>query len=183
MQKLVCLPSIEFVSTNGAVAARALEALHKQVLPFLLRRMKENVLNDLPPKIIQDYHCDVSPLQQRLFDEFQHSQASADATDSVKSGSVKGHVFQALQYLRKVCNHPALVLKDGQPETVTMLQQVGSEEEPSASVRDIMHAPKLLALRYIQVVAIASYSLSVGNFCSIVELDRRPCRSMAGRIV
>jgi len=34
----------------------ALEALHKQVLPFLLRRTKEEVLNDLPPKIIQDYY-------------------------------------------------------------------------------------------------------------------------------
>jgi TATA-binding protein-associated factor len=116
--------------------------------------MKENVLNDLPPKIIQDYYCDVSPLQQRLFDEFQHSEASAEATESVKSGSAKGHVFQALQYLRKVCNHPALVLKDGQPGTVTMLQQVGSEEEQSASVRDIVHAPKLLALRYAQQDAV-----------------------------
>jgi len=109
--------------------------------------MKENVLNDLPPKIIQDYYCDVSPLQQCLFDEFQNSQASEEAKNSVKSGSAKGHVFQALQYLRKVCNHPALVLKDGQPETTALLQQVSSEEESSTSVRDIVHAPKLLALR------------------------------------
>ena len=40
-----------------------MESLHKQVLPFLLRRMKEDVLQDLPPKIIQDYHCELSPLQ------------------------------------------------------------------------------------------------------------------------
>ena len=40
-----------------------MENLHRQVLPFLLRRMKEDVLQDLPPKIIQDYHCDLSPLQ------------------------------------------------------------------------------------------------------------------------
>ena len=40
-----------------------MEALHRQVLPFLLRRMKEDVLQDLPPKIIQDYYCDLSPLQ------------------------------------------------------------------------------------------------------------------------
>ena len=43
--------------------ALAMEALHRQVLPFLLRRMKEDVLQDLPPKIIQDYHCELSPLQ------------------------------------------------------------------------------------------------------------------------
>ena len=40
-----------------------MEALHRQVLPFLLRRMKEDVLQDLPPNIIQDYNCDLSPLQ------------------------------------------------------------------------------------------------------------------------
>lgn len=40
-----------------------MEALHRQVLPFLLRRMKEDVLQDLPPKIIQDYYCNLSALQ------------------------------------------------------------------------------------------------------------------------
>lgn len=34
-----------------------------QVLPFIMRRMKEDVLKELPPKIIQDYYCDLSPLQ------------------------------------------------------------------------------------------------------------------------
>ena len=43
-----------------------MEALHRQVLPFLLRRMKEDVLQDLPPKIIQDYYCILSPLQVYL---------------------------------------------------------------------------------------------------------------------
>lgn len=43
-----------------------MEALHRQVLPFLLRRMKEDVLQDLPPKIIQDYYCNLCPLQVRV---------------------------------------------------------------------------------------------------------------------
>ena len=37
-----------------------------QVLPFMLRRTKASVLSDLPPKIIQDYYCDLSPLQASL---------------------------------------------------------------------------------------------------------------------
>ncbi|RMX49519.1 hypothetical protein pdam_00025088, partial [Pocillopora damicornis] len=46
--------------------ASAMEALHRQVLPFLLRRLKEDVLQDLPPKIILDYYCELSPLQVSL---------------------------------------------------------------------------------------------------------------------
>lgn len=36
--------------------ALAMEALHRQTLPFLLRRLKEDVLKDLPPKITQVKH-------------------------------------------------------------------------------------------------------------------------------
>jgi TATA-binding protein-associated factor len=50
-------------SKDQEAGALALEALHKQVLPFLLRRLKEDVLHDLPPKIIQDYYCELSDLQ------------------------------------------------------------------------------------------------------------------------
>jgi len=49
------------------VGALAMESLHRQVLPFLLRRMKEDVLQDLPPKIIQDYYCELTPLQVSSF--------------------------------------------------------------------------------------------------------------------
>lgn len=48
----------------------ALEALHKQTLPFMLRRLKDDVLSDLPPKIIQDYYCELSPLQKQLYNDF-----------------------------------------------------------------------------------------------------------------
>ena len=37
----------------------------RQVMPFVLRRTKAQVLHDLPPKIIQDIYCDMSALQAR----------------------------------------------------------------------------------------------------------------------
>ena len=34
-----------------------------EVLPFLLRRLKTDVLKDLPPKTIQDFYVELSPIQ------------------------------------------------------------------------------------------------------------------------
>ena len=48
------------------LGALAIKALHRQVLPFLLRHLKEDILQDLPTKIIQDYYCELSPLQVSL---------------------------------------------------------------------------------------------------------------------
>ncbi|KAJ7771662.1 SNF2 superfamily chromatin remodeling protein [Mycena metata] len=134
---------------NGEAAALALEALHKQVLPFLLRRLKEDVLHDLPPKIIQDYYCELSEVQKYLYDNFSKSQAHASAEEAVQSGSgdkPQQHIFQSLQYLRKLCNHPAFVLKDDVEATKAALGKAASQAD---GLHDIQHAPKLLALRYV----------------------------------
>uniref|UniRef100_A0A8C4F195 BTAF1 RNA polymerase II, B-TFIID transcription factor-associated n=1 Tax=Dicentrarchus labrax TaxID=13489 RepID=A0A8C4F195_DICLA len=134
----------------------AMEALHRQVLPFLLRRMKEDVLQDLPPKIIQDYYCNLSPLQVQLYEDFAKSRAKASVEDSISTASTEeeekpklkatGHVFQALQYLRKLCNHPSLVLTPQHPEYKRITEQLTSQ---NTTLRDIQHAPKLSALKQL----------------------------------
>ncbi|XP_028162565.1 TATA-binding protein-associated factor 172-like [Ostrinia furnacalis] len=67
--------------------ALACEALHRQVLPFLLRRVKEDVLKELPPKITQDYYCELSALQRRLYEHFSREHMPHDITSHT-------HVFQ-----------------------------------------------------------------------------------------
>ncbi|TAQ87568.1 hypothetical protein B7494_g4096 [Chlorociboria aeruginascens] len=132
-------------SKEQEAGALAIEALHKQVLPFLLRRLKEEVLDDLPPKILQNYYCDLSDLQKKLFEDFTKKEGK---TLAEKAGSgdkeAKQHIFQALQYMRKLCNSPALVMKEGHKqfeETQRLLAKQGT------SLRDPVHAPKLTALR------------------------------------
>lgn len=63
-------------SAEADAGLLALDSLHKQVMPFILRRTKDEVLADLPPKIIQDIHCDLSPLQRRLYEDFSQTQVS-----------------------------------------------------------------------------------------------------------
>lgn len=78
-------------------------------MPFLLRRTKDEVLADLPPKIIQDRYCDLSPLQLRLYEDFSRSQAKKEVSSLVQayggpevteassgSGGASAHVFQVL---------------------------------------------------------------------------------------
>ena len=59
----------------------ALEALRKQVAPFVLRRTKEGALagGDLPPKSVQDVRVDMSPLQRELHRLFEGSSGAAAA--------------------------------------------------------------------------------------------------------
>ena len=121
--------------------ALAVEALHRQVLPFILRRVKEQVLKDLPPKIIQDVFCDLSPLQTKLYEEYSNKQnfqenlgdeEEGGEGSSAPSAPKKEHVFLALQYLKKVCNHPKLVDFEGKADH---------------DLKKIAHSGKLVALR------------------------------------
>ncbi len=89
----------------AAAAGQADRARRPQVMPFILRRTKDAVLDDLPPKIVQDVLCDPSPLQLRLYEDFARSAASAEAAGALAAGGggVAGgapgggapHVFQA----------------------------------------------------------------------------------------
>lgn len=129
--------------------ALAVEALHKQVLPFLLRRLKEEVLDDLPPKILQNYYCDLSDLQRKLFEDFTRKEAKTLAEKAGKEDKdSKQHIFQALQYMRKLCNSPALVLKEGHKQYGAIQQYLAAK---GTSLRDPVHAPKLTALRDLLV--------------------------------
>ena len=124
--------------------ALAMEALHRQTLPFILRRMKEEVLADLPPKITQDYYCHLSPLQLQLYEDFTRAQGAA-----AKEQGATQHVFQALQYLRKVCCHPRLVLSPEHPEYGELVRDHLRGE--ASGLLDIGHAAKLVALKQLLV--------------------------------
>ena len=131
-------------SKEQEAGALAIEALHKQVLPFLLRRLKEDVLDDLPPKIIQNYYCDLSELQKQLYEDFSRRQGKQLVEQSDGGKEAKQHIFQALQYMRKLCNSPALVLNEKHPKYALVTKQL---EKDKTSVRDPVHAPKLSALK------------------------------------
>lgn len=63
-------------------------------MPFLLRRTKDEVLSDLPEKIIQDRYCDLSPMQLKLYEQFSGSHVRQEISSIVKqneSAETEGH--------------------------------------------------------------------------------------------
>ncbi|KAK6243614.1 hypothetical protein QUC31_010023 [Theobroma cacao] len=148
---------------DAEAGALAMEALHKQVMPFLLRRTKDEVLSDLPEKIIQDRYCDLSPVQLKLYEQFSGSHVkheissmvkhdeSAVAGGNIASPKASTHVFQALQYLLKLCSHPLLVVGEKVPESLALqLSELFSASSDIISeLHKLHHSPKLVALQEI----------------------------------
>lgn len=49
----------------------ALKSLKRRIAPFILRRTKEQVLKELPPKVIQDYPCTMPVFQSKVHEEVE----------------------------------------------------------------------------------------------------------------
>jgi superfamily II DNA or RNA helicase len=89
----------------------ALEALARALRPFILRRVKSDVLAELPEKTEQAIVCELGKEQRRLYDELRdHYRASLGARIA-KHGLARSkiHVLEALLRLRQAACHPALV--------------------------------------------------------------------------
>lgn len=92
--------------------AHALEHLRANLSCFMLRRTKERVLSELPPKIEQVIECSLSDEQNILYQDVL-ARVKADVFGAVKKKGFAAsqiHVFAGLTRLRQICNHPALVL-------------------------------------------------------------------------
>lgn len=98
-----------------------LKMLHQQTLPFILRREKDQVLRELPPKIITIFNVPLSPVQKQLYAEFcSRSDAQASLvsfrnmlfSDNVEPSKMGSGVLKTILFLRLLCSHPMLVLPD-----------------------------------------------------------------------
>lgn len=91
-----------------------LEILKKKVSPFILRRMKEDVLEDLPPVSEILYHCHLTDYQKELYQSYAAS-AKVELSKLVKKEGfdrIHIHVLATLTRLKQICCHPAIFAKD-----------------------------------------------------------------------
>ncbi len=89
----------------------AKEKLSRMIQPFTLRRKKDQVLKELPPKIEDIRRCCLSDDQIRFYRDIVENQGRTlvqTLKDPDKTVPYM-HVFAVLNYLKQICNHPALL--------------------------------------------------------------------------
>ncbi len=104
----------KYVRNIGNATSSGMESLKRKASPFILRRMKNEVLDELPPVTEIVYHCHLTDVQKELYNSYAES-ARAELTRLVnKEGfdKVQIHVLATLTRLKQICCHPALFAKD-----------------------------------------------------------------------
>ncbi len=85
--------------------------LGKGLRPFILRRTKQQVANDLPEKVEQTIHCQMGKEQRKLYDEMRQHYRDSLLGMIRDQGIAKSqmHVLEALLRLRQAACHPGLL--------------------------------------------------------------------------
>jgi SNF2 family DNA or RNA helicase len=97
---------IEEESEKGAK-----KKLSRMIQPFTLRRKKEQVLKELPPKIEDIRRCSLSKDQIRFYRDVVENQGTG-LVQALKDPDQRVpymHIFSLLNYLKQICDHPALL--------------------------------------------------------------------------
>jgi len=88
---------------------QARERLKKLVRPFLLRRRKTQVLEELPPRTEISIRVELSEAEMAFYEALRR-EAIANVTDSdAKAGAKHLQVLAEIMRLRRACCHPRLV--------------------------------------------------------------------------
>ncbi len=85
--------------------------LKKQVFPFILRRLKQDVAKELPPKVESIQYCELTEKQQEAYLEILE-QTREQVFSQVAATGLEGSqmsIFSALLRLRQICCHPKLM--------------------------------------------------------------------------
>jgi len=91
--------------------------LKERIHPFVMRRLKENVAKDLPPKIVVDQKVELTPSQVALYKQVTDSpefRRMVEEVDQKGVGRSKPVILAAFTRLRAICNHPILAKNDRQ---------------------------------------------------------------------
>jgi non-specific serine/threonine protein kinase len=87
------------------------EELRKMIYPFILRRTKEKVAQDLPDKTETILWCEMGPEQRKVYDDYKNYYRHHLLNRIDESGMNKSaiYVLEGLMRLRQICDSPIMV--------------------------------------------------------------------------
>nr|XP_045582866.1 helicase domino-like isoform X2 [Procambarus clarkii] len=97
-------PMTGMIEGNKEYNDTIIKRLHKVLRPFILRRLKSEVEQQMPKKFEHVVMCRLSKRQRFLYEEFM---SRAKTRETLAAGNFLS-VINVLMQLRKVCNHPNL---------------------------------------------------------------------------
>ena len=99
----------------------ALERLQRMTSPFILRRMKENVLKDLPEKLEENRYVKFDAQQQQLYDaQVLHMKQRIGMQDAQEFQRNKIQILAELMKLRQICCDPELCFENYKGESAKL---------------------------------------------------------------
>ncbi|MBN4054507.1 DEAD/DEAH box helicase [Nitrospira defluvii] len=120
----LCLPGLlgnyeDFKSQTKGEDAPMRPILIERTQPFVLRRIKEAVLKELPPKTETDIYLELTPRQKALYQETVSNIQSQidDAYQNKTHAQAKIIALTAILKLRQLCVSTRLLLKDSGPRS------------------------------------------------------------------
>lgn len=93
---------------NKELNEAQLKRLHMILKPFMLRRVKKHVQQELGDKIEVDVYCNLSPRQKVLYKLVKSQISIRDLIERGASGEESASLMNLVMQFRKVCNHPDL---------------------------------------------------------------------------
>ncbi|MFN8614347.1 MAG: SNF2-related protein [Vampirovibrionales bacterium] len=114
--------------------------LKKQVFPFILRRLKQDVAKDLPPKIENITYCNMTDAQQDLYLRFLEETRNEVLAKASGDGIAKNSqsILAALIRLRQICCHPALLEEHFAASQIPMVRESGKFNAMKTMVQDVV---------------------------------------------
>ncbi|HEY3837462.1 MAG TPA: DEAD/DEAH box helicase [Bryobacteraceae bacterium] len=99
---------------SGSPDERTRGVLSRALRPLILRRTKEQVASELPPKVESILHCEMDGEQRKLYDELRehYRQSLLGAVDLGGMDKAKIMILEALLRLRQAACHPGLIDKE-----------------------------------------------------------------------
>ncbi|GAB4530340.1 MAG: hypothetical protein Fur0018_17570 [Anaerolineales bacterium] len=100
----------------------ASEFLRRMVYPFILRRTKDQVAPELPPRVERTIYCDMDAAQKKFYlhtrDYYRAQLLGMLDEQGVDNARMK--ILEGLLRLRQICNHPKLVREDFRGDSAKM---------------------------------------------------------------